>query len=83
MQEKTPYYYYQLQFGHNKALSKEYRLSDIHIDILHIESKGDQTFIMWRQGFTVLLEKKFEARKVDKMREILLIEDNLNFIKNY
>ena len=67
-------------FGHYKAAAKCHKLSEIHASIAHIASTSGHCLTRWCKGLTVMLEKEAGNIRVDKLRAILLMEADFNFV---
>ena len=67
-------------FGHYKAASRNTYLSTIHSTFCHITASSGSSIDRWEQGLTVMLEKIKGNIIVDKLRAILLMEADFNFI---
>ena len=67
-------------FGHYKAASKNTFLSKIHSKVCDIVATNEISIDRWECRLTVMLEKFKGVTKVDKLRAILLIEADFNFI---
>jgi hypothetical protein len=77
--EKISSSWSQLHFGHYIAASEDDFLSEIHALKTHLVCSTGYSFPRWKKGLTVMLEKKAGVILVDKLRAILLMEDNFNF----
>lgn len=67
-------------FGHYKAAAKSNILSEIHASFLHVAAQSGSCLNRWSKGLTVMLEKIKGNTKVDKLRAILLMEADFNFL---
>ena len=67
-------------FGHYKAASHNSGLSEIHASMAHIASHSGLYLSRWCKGLTVMLEKEEGNIRVDKLRAILLMEADFNFL---
>ena len=67
-------------FGHYKAASKNSTLSKIHASFCNVAATHGISIDRWECGLTVMLEKIKGVMKVDKLRAILLMEADFNFI---
>ena len=78
--EKTSSSMSKRHFGHYKAASKNNFLSNIHAKICDTAASNGISIDRWECGLTVMLEKIKGVIKVDKLRAILLMEADFNFI---
>ena len=67
-------------YGHYKAAAKRPFLSTLHSSFLNICSQCGISIKRWHKGLTVMLEKCAGNIKVEKLRAILLMEADFNFI---
>ena len=67
-------------FGHYKAASSSRFLSALHAKFLSGVSATGEYLDRWCQGLTVMLEKVAGNVNVDKLRAILLMEADFNFV---
>ena len=67
-------------FGHYKAAAQHHKLAEIHASIAHIASTTGHCLTRWCKGLTVMLEKEAGNIRVDKLRAILLMEADFNFV---
>ena len=67
-------------FGHYKAASKSNFLSSLHASIANAACTTGATLDRWTKGMTVILEKVAGNIRVDKLRAILLMEADFNFM---
>ena len=67
-------------FGHYKAAAKNKFLSNIHADFCNAVVSVGTSIPRWEKGLTVMLEKIKNNIKVNKLRAILLMEADFNFI---
>ena len=66
--------YFQLQFGQHNTSSKDDILGDLQAAIFCLAEKGCHKFLRWRQGISLMLEKKPDLHGVDKMGSMLKME---------
>ena len=67
-------------FGHYKAASKNTYLASLHASFINVASTTGIALSRWQKGLTVMLEKVAGNIKVDKLRAILLMEAEFNFL---
>ena len=67
-------------FGHYKAAAYNIQLAEIHASLTHIASHSSICLSRWCRGLTVMLEKEAGNTRVDKLRAILLMEADFNFL---
>ena len=67
-------------FGHYKAAAKRTSLCNVHATFASEASQYGIFIKRWTKGLTVMLEKIENVIKVDKLRAILLMEADFNFI---
>ena len=67
-------------FGHYKAASKNTYLTILHASFVNVASTTGLALSRWQKGLTVMLEKVAGNIKVDKLRAILLMEADFNFL---
>ena len=67
-------------FGHYKAAATSNTLSGIHSMINHLSISTGTFLTRWTNGLTVMLEKLPGVTKVNKLRAILLMEADFNFL---
>ena len=67
-------------FGHYVAASHCDAISELHSSICHLATMRGIFLSRWTKGLTVMLEKQANVIKVDKLRAILLMEADFNFI---
>jgi len=67
-------------FGHYKAASKNDFLSTIHASFCNAVSSFGVSISRWEKGLTVMLEKIKNNIRVNKLRAILLMEADFNFV---
>ena len=67
-------------FGHYKAAAKNSYLSSIHAGFCNTATHYGVSIKRWATGLTVMLEKIKDCIKVDKLRAILLMEADFNFV---
>ena len=67
-------------FGHYKAAAYHTKLAEIHATVGHLASHSGLCLSRWCKGLTVMLEKEEGNIRVDKLRAILLMEADFNFL---
>ena len=67
-------------FGHYKASAFNLYLSEIHACMGHLALRHGTFLFRWSKGLTVMLEKEAGVKKVNKLRAILLMEADFNFL---
>ena len=67
-------------FGHYKAAAKNPYLSSIHAGFCNTATHYGISVPRWETGLSVMLEKIKNNIKVDKLRAILLMEADFNFV---
>ena len=67
-------------FGHYKAAAKRTSLCKVHAAFASDASQHGIFIKRWTKGLTVMLEKIENVTRVDKLRAILLMEADFNFI---
>ena len=67
-------------FGHYKAATKSEELSEIYTDLCNLTYAKGYPLQRWKAGLTVMLEKEPGVINVDKLRAILLLEADFNFL---
>ena len=67
-------------FGHYKAATQSLSISQAHASFANICSINGIYISRWTKGLTVMLEKVANNIKVDKLRAILLMEADFNFL---
>ena len=67
-------------FGHYKAASKNAFLTAVHSTFCTVASECGTSIDRWERGLTVMLEKIKGNIRADKLRAILLMEADFNFI---
>ena len=67
-------------FGHYKAAVLSPIISKVHASVGHICSVNGIYLSRWTSGLSVMLEKIEDVIKVDKLRAILLMEADFNFL---
>ena len=67
-------------FGHYKAAASNSHLSELHASFQHVASSSGLVLSRWAKGLTIMLEKIEGNIKVDKLRAILLMEADFNFL---
>ena len=67
-------------FGHYKAAAKRTSLCNVHATFASEASQHGIFIKRWTKGLTVMLEKIENVIRVDKLRAILLMEADFNFI---
>ena len=78
--EKTASLISDRHFGHYKAASTRQLLSQYHASILSLASNFGLHLSRWTKGLTVMLEKSENDIRVEKLRAILLMEADFNFV---
>ena len=68
------------RFGHYKAAAKNKFLSNIHANFCNAVVIVGTSIPRWEKSLTVMLEKIKNNIKVNKLRAILLMEADFNFI---
>ena len=51
-------------------------------DIYHLTEKWVHILLRWRQGLSVIMEKKPGVLKVNKIRAVVVVDADFNFVKN-
>ncbi|KAL7502290.1 hypothetical protein ACHAXN_001984 [Cyclotella atomus] len=69
-----------LHFGHYKAGASDNIISQLHATSLNTIREIGVAPDRWRQSITVLLEKVFGVRLIDKLRAICLLEADFNWL---
>ena len=69
-----------LHFGHWKAAAKDDYLSEVHALFCEMTYGSGFALPRWKTRLTVMIEKKPGVIKVDKLRAILLMEADFNFM---
>ena len=65
-------------FGHYKAATRSYHLSELHASFLHIVSISGICLHRWAKELTVMIEKVGGNIRVDKLRALILMEVDFN-----
>lgn len=69
-----------LHFGHYKASTKEIILAQFHALKSSLVLKHGVVLDRWSRGLSVMLEKMFGCTLISKLRSILLMEADFNFV---
>lgn len=69
-----------LHFGHYKAAAECPFMSEIHALTCQLAYGSGYSLTRWQAGLSVMLEKEKGVIKVDKLRAILLMEADFNFL---
>jgi hypothetical protein len=77
--EKTESSYSRCHFGHYVCASHDNVLSDLHAMSINTIQEIGTTPSRWRNAITVLLEKVFGNRYIDRLRAICLLEADFNW----
>lgn len=67
-------------FGHYKAAAMSKELAELHAIFLQLSYCNGHRVARWERGLMVMLEKEPGNAKVDKLRAILLMEADFNFV---
>ena len=67
-------------FGHYKSAAKNTILSTLHASFCNAASTTGVSIPRWEKGLTVMLEKIKNNIRVNKLRAILLMEADFNFV---
>ena len=77
--EKTASSVSGIHFGHYKSVTNITILCNLHEGLLHLVFNFGAPLQRWSKGMSCMLEKKEVSIRVNKLRSILLIEDDFNF----
>ena len=72
--------YSNVHFGHYKAISHDRFLSSLQAAKLTLAAKTGIPLERWGSGLTVLIEKEFGNIYLEKMRAIVLLEADMNWL---
>ena len=72
--------YSHIHFGHYKAISHDRFLSSLQAAKLTLSAKTGIPMERWGSGLTVLIEKEFGNIYLEKMRAIVLLEADMNWL---
>ena len=81
--EKTSSSYSGVHFGHYIGACDSETLSNMHATFLDLVISTGSIVKRWIKGLTVMLEKIRGNINVDKLRAILLMEADYNFLINF
>jgi Reverse transcriptase (RNA-dependent DNA polymerase) len=69
-----------IHFGHFKASCLDPELTEFDKDMLNISLTTGYTLQRWLYGIDVMIPKKADSIRVDKLRTIVLLEADFNFL---
>ena len=76
--EKTASSLSRRHFGHYKVASRSHQLSELHASFLHVASLSGICLKRWAKCLTIIIEKMKGVIRVDKLRALLLMEEDFN-----
>ena len=83
MKERTSAGGQTLHFGHCKAIAENEELSEMEAAFLSIPMKSGYSYKLWERGVDCVLPKKKRQLRVDKLRTIVLLEADFNFLNKH
>jgi hypothetical protein len=69
-----------LHFGHFKASCKDIKLMNMDKWFIEVSLQTGYSLKRWKTGIDVMIPKKSDSLRVDKLRMIVLMEPDFNFM---